>query len=184
MQSLVPEMAFRRGQRRSVLRPRAAAKCACLATAATILMLLPQAAAVFTPSSKSSLMNAIGDCLDESADGDCTTFAGTDPGSNGAIGTWDVTAVTNMSLCECCCATCCTVGHRRNSSRAGGAQGRGGGKGGEWGMDSVPNPAMPSHFRGTSTCTVASPLPPAAAAAGDLKPILFPPPPPPRSLPT
>ena len=50
---------------------------------------------MFKPSSKSQLINAIEECLqkahDESKPYDCST------GSNGAIGDWDVSAVTDMS---------------------------------------------------------------------------------------
>merc|ERR1719198_1497247 len=51
---------------------------------------------VFKPSSKAQLIKAIGECLqkahDESKPYDCST------GTNGAIGDWDVSAVTDMSF--------------------------------------------------------------------------------------
>ena len=53
-------------------------------------------ATVFKPSSKAQLIKAIGECLqkahDERKPYDCST------GTNGAIGDWDVSAVTDMSF--------------------------------------------------------------------------------------
>ena len=50
--------------------------------------------AVFTPADRTELKNAVDDCLGESPDGRCPTFAAV----HGAIGDWDVSKVTKMNL--------------------------------------------------------------------------------------
>ena len=59
--------------------------------AATVLM-VDVVQAVFTPADSSALKNAVTSCLSETGDGSCPTFAD----SNGVMGDWDVSKVTNM----------------------------------------------------------------------------------------
>ena len=66
---------------------------------------LPAARAVFAPTSRGELKTAVDACIAESPAGICVSLAaaavpsGQGTGTYGAIGTWDVSAVTSMHQC-------------------------------------------------------------------------------------
>jgi hypothetical protein len=71
---------------------------------AILFSLLGTAKAIFQPNNRAELKTAVDACINDVADGSCTTFSagavpsGQGSGTYGAIGTWDTSLVTNMEL--------------------------------------------------------------------------------------